>query len=175
MFRRGTTALALLSALTGCVAAPPKGRFVEYHEGLTPITHPVRCEATYALHAAGAAEPLTAHHLGRGERIGFRREADGSVSAVGPGQVLALEPGEYWWAVVPGTVAPWRKRLGAEISPAVPGAAFLADVGLVLGALFLCVLAGAADDNDSDSKSDTKPPAPPAPAPAPQRTGTRVP
>ena len=94
-----------------------------------------------------------------GERIGFRREADGSVSAVAPGQVLPLAPGRYSWEVVPGSVAPWRKRLGQEVSPAVPGAIFLAGVTAALGALlFWCAKSG--DDDDPPARPRAEPNAP---------------
>ena len=85
---------ALVSALHGS-AAGPLGPFVEYHDGLAPVTREVTCAATYTLHSADdPTDALSAHHLARGERIGFRSEPDGSVSAVGPGCVLAaLAPG----------------------------------------------------------------------------------
>jgi hypothetical protein len=176
MFRCCAQALALVSALTGCVATPPKGPFVEYHDGLTPITRPVKCEATYALRSADQPAPLTAHHVERGERLGFRREVDGSVSAVAPGQVHPLAPGAYSWVVM-GGVPPWWKRLGQEVSPAVPGAIFLAGVTAAFGGLlFLCAKVGGGDDagDESDSQSSSRPKEHP-PAPAPAKTASRVP
>jgi hypothetical protein len=156
MFRRSITALALVSALTGCVAAPPKGPLVEYRDGITPVTRPVKCEATYALRSADRPDPLTAHHVERGERLGFRREADGSVTAVAPGHLLPLAPGAYTWEVVPGSVAPWRTRFGAEVSPAVLGALFLAGVTAAFGALlYLGSKLPSGDDDDCDSQTNS--------------------
>lgn len=115
MPRRIVLALALVSALTGCVVAPPTGPLVEYRDGLTPITRPVKCPATYVLCAdRSGATPLAEHHVTKGERIGFRREEDGSVSAVAPGYTLALPPGAYRWDVVRESVAPWPARAWCE-------------------------------------------------------------
>jgi hypothetical protein len=150
MYRRSVLGLALLSALTGCVVHPPKGAFVEYRDGLTPVTCPVKCEATYALRSTDhpEAQPLTAHHVEPGERLGFRREADGSVSAVAPGHVLPLAPGAYRWEVVPGTVPSWRKRLTTEVSPQIPAALFLAGVtAACLALLFWWAKSGSGDDD----------------------------
>jgi hypothetical protein len=176
MLRPTALALALASALTGCVATPPTGAFVEYRDGLTPTTRPVKCEATYALRSADQAAPLTAHHVQRSERLGFRREADGSVSAVAPGQILPLAPGTYSWVVV-GGVPPWWKRLGQEVSPAVPGAIFLGTVAAGLGALlFWCAKSGGGDDSTDDSGTQSQSsPKQTAQAPAPAKTPTRVP
>src|SRR5829696_1862416 len=107
MFRRLILPLAYVSALTGCVAAPPKGAFVEYRDGQTPVTKPIKYEATYALSAADQPSgtlPLTSHQLAKGERIGFCRGADGTMYAVAPGYSIALPPGgAYSWEVVPGS------------------------------------------------------------------------
>lgn len=115
MPRRFVMALALVSALTGCVGSPPDGPLVECRAGLTPITRPVQCPATYVLQPVDPpGAPLAEHHVAKGERIGFRREDDGSVSAVAPGYTIALPPGAYAWAVVPASVPPFRERLLCE-------------------------------------------------------------
>ena len=136
MPRRPILALALLSALTGCVAAPPNGPLVEYHAGLTPITRPVKCPATYVLTAADQYRgpvPLAEHHVAKGERIGFRREDDGSLVAVAPGYTLPLPPGAYTWEVVRESVPPLRERMWCETRERgiVAGKSTLAVVGVV--------------------------------------------
>lgn len=110
---RPLLALALLSALTGCVSSPPDGPLVEYRPGLLPVTQTVKCEANYVLvakDASGVTGPFGEHHLRKGERVGFRCEADGSVTAVAPGYTIALPPGAYAWEVVPGSVPSLRER-----------------------------------------------------------------
>ena len=114
MRRRPTLALALVSALTGCVSAPPDGPLVEFRDGLTPVTRPVECEGTYSLVAVGSSRPVVEHRAVKGERLGFRREPDGSVVAVAPGYTFPLDPGAYVWAVTPGSVKPYRERLLCE-------------------------------------------------------------
>lgn len=116
MFRRAVLALALLSALTGCVAVPPTGPLVEYRDGLTPITRPVKCPGVYVLCPSDqpCSAPLAEHNVVKGERIGFRREADGSVVAVAPGYTMSLPPGVYQWDVVRESVAPWHERMWCE-------------------------------------------------------------
>ena len=113
MRRRTVFALALLSSLTGCVRPPPTGPFVECRDGLPPVTRPVTCEANYVLVAKDAAAPpgpFGEHHIHKGEQIGFRRAADGSLTAVAPGYTLPLPPGTYAWEVVPGSVPSMRER-----------------------------------------------------------------
>ena len=135
MFRRSVLALALVSAVTGCVAAPPNRPLVEYHPGLTPITRPVKCPATYVLCGTDppGAAPLAEHHVAKGERVGFRREEDGSVSAVAPGYTLALPPGAYAWEVVRESIPPWRERAWCETRQhaATAGKTTLLVVGVV--------------------------------------------
>ncbi len=133
MSRRPLLALALVSAVTGCVSAPPDGPFVEYRAGLTPITRPVKCPGTYALHADGQPAPLLTRDAVEGERIGFKREADSSVTAIAPEQELALPPGEYAWELVPGTTPPWRDRFRAKAGAKVGSAAQQTASAVVIG------------------------------------------
>jgi hypothetical protein len=117
VLRRPILALALVSALTGCVAGPPPGPFVEYNPDLAPTTRRVTCPAVYILRHADRtdSEPLAVHRVAKGERIGFRREADFSVIAVAPGYTLALPPGAYVWDVDRTSLAPWWSRAAAEL------------------------------------------------------------
>lgn len=142
MLRRPLLALALLPALTGCVAAPPTGPLVEYHAGEPPITRPVKCPATYVLTTTDqptGRPPLSAHRVMKGEWLGFRSAEDGSVVAVAPGYMLPLPPGAYRWEVVRGSAAPWRERFWSETrertAPAVGTATLAVEVccALVVG------------------------------------------
>src|SRR5262245_30408711 len=105
MPRRIAFALALLSALTGC-ASPPRGPLVEYRDGLTPITRPVKRDGSYALRSADpCGQPLTELKVAKCARIGFSRDEHGFVSAVAPAYTLPLSSGAcYWWEAVPGPV-----------------------------------------------------------------------
>jgi hypothetical protein len=154
---RPLLALALVSALTGCVAAPPAGPLVEYRDGLTPITRPVKCPATYVLRAdPPGAVPLAEHHVAEGERIGFRREEDGSVSAVAPGYTIALAPGAYSWVVVRGSVPSWRERFWCETRKRADAAGrttvlVVGTVALLTTLLALGLLYAWAEGNGSNS------------------------
>ena len=140
MPRRPVLALALLSALTGCVGAPPKGPLVEYHAGLTPITRPAPRPATYVLTATDQDRgpvQIAEHQVGEGQRIGFRREEDGSVVAVMPTGTLPLPPGAYAWEMVPGSVVvrPWRdevrEHVRADFRETVEAAGYALLIGLI--------------------------------------------
>ncbi len=101
--------------MTGCVSPAPVGPLVEYRAGLTPVTRPVKCPATYVLCAEQPdSSPIAEHHLTKGERVGFRREDDGSVSAVAPGYTIPLPPGVYRWEVMRASVPLWHQRAWCE-------------------------------------------------------------
>ena len=150
-------ALALLSALTGCLNPPPRGPLVEYRTGQVPKTRTVRCEANYVLvtkNATSANGQLTEHHIVKGERVGFRREDDGTVTAIAPGYTVPLPDGAYAWEVVRTSVPPWRERLWCEtrdrsvatgkVTLFVVGACCVVAVALVL------IYAYAQGDTDND-------------------------
>jgi hypothetical protein len=136
-------ALALLCALTGCVSSPPDGPLVEYRPGQPAATQKVTCEANYTLVArdgAGAGGPFGEHHLKKGERVGFRCEPDGSVTALAPGYTIALPSGAYAWEVVPKSVPPLAERQWRETRAHLLTVGKVAGVALVLGAAALGVL-----------------------------------
>ncbi len=111
--RRPLLALALISALTGCVSAPPAGPIAEYRPGSPAVTGKVTCDAKYALVARDENKPrdgLGEHHLQKGDRVGFRPETDGSVTALTPGYALLLPSGSYAWEAVPGSVSEAREQ-----------------------------------------------------------------
>ncbi len=117
MFRSVALALAFVSTLTGCVAAPPKGPLVEYRDGVRAVTRRVKCEANYELvteDATSVSGQIAEHHILKGECVGFRREPDGTVMAIAPGYSLPLPPGSYAWEVVRSLVPSWRERLWSE-------------------------------------------------------------
>jgi hypothetical protein len=143
--RRPLLALALLAVLAGCVSSPPDGPLVEYHPGLPPVSRKVTCEADYTLVARDAAAvqgPFGAHHLRKGDRVGFRCEADGSVTALAPGYTLALPPGAYAWEVIPESVPSLGERRLCATGKALLTAATVTGGGLLVatGALGLLVL-----------------------------------
>ncbi len=147
--RRPLLALALVSAVTGCVSPPPSGPFVEYRDGLAPTTRKVTCEANYQLVATDAPAPpgpFGEHHLRKGERVGFRREIDGSLTAVAPGYTLPLPPGAYSWQVVQSSVPSVRERqLCATREYALKAAKYTGIVALAVlaafGVLLILILA----------------------------------
>ncbi len=152
MFRRAVTPFAFVAALAGCAGSPPSGPFVEARAGITPITRPVPCTGAYALRGTADAPgtvPLYEAHCAKNQRIGFRRELDGSVVAVAPGFELPLVPGAYAWEVVPGSVRPWRERaLEASAERWTRAARATADsilmLSIVVGSLALVGLFAAA-------------------------------
>jgi hypothetical protein len=141
--RRPFLALALLSALTGCVSPPPNGPLVEYRPGAPPVTGTVKCEANYVLVAKdpnAALGPFGEHHLRKGERVGFRCEADGSVTALAPGYTIALPPGAYAWEVVPGSVPPLRERQWCETRAHFMKFARVTGIALLVAAAIVGIL-----------------------------------
>jgi hypothetical protein len=165
-------ALALLSALTGCVNAPPTGPLVEYRPGEVPVTRPVKCPATYILTSTDqptGEPPLAAHRVSKGEWLGFRTGEDGSAVAVAPGYTLPLLPGAYRWEVVRGSVPTWRERLWCEVrgraAPAVGTAALVVGVcgvSAIGPTLVLAYLWAKKYDNTHAHPNPTRPSAPEA-------------
>lgn len=143
MFRRVVLALALLSALTGCIGSPPAGPLVEYRDGLTPITRRVPCDATYRLCRSDAADapPLAEPRVRENDRIGFRREKDGSVVGDAAGCTIELPPGAYRWEVVPESVAPWRERFRRHVRQDVTETAVFTGRAIVIGSLVVLFIA----------------------------------
>jgi hypothetical protein len=141
--RRPLLALALVSALTGCVNRPPDGPLAEYRPGAPPVTRSVTCEANYVLVAKdeSGAGPFGEHHLRRGERIGFRAGPDGSVTALAPGYTLALPPGAYAWEVVPGSVPSARERWLCETRAGALAVAKVTGIALLVAAAVVGVFA----------------------------------
>jgi len=140
--RTALLALALLAPV-GCVSPPPTGSFVEYRDGQTPTTRAVKCEADYALVAhdpTAAPGPFGRHHVGRGGVLGFRRAADGSLTAVAPGYAVALPPGAYSWEVVPESVPPLRERQWTEARRHFETAAKFTGMTFLVGCTTLLVL-----------------------------------
>jgi hypothetical protein len=141
---RPLLALALLCALTGCVSSPPpNGTLVEYRPGQPATTQPVTCEANYVLvarDAAGPPGPFGEHHLRKGERVGFRCEPDGSVTAIAPGYTIALPSGSYAWEVVPSSVPSLRDRQVRDAREHLATAGRITGIALVATAAVIGVL-----------------------------------
>ncbi len=136
-------ALAMVFALAGCASAPPSGPIVEYRDGLTPTMKMVKCEADYELVAKDASAvpgPFGRHHIRKGEVVGFRREADGSLTAIAPGYTLPLPPGAYSWEVVRDSVPPQSERQWCEIRNHLWTATKVAGITFLVGCTTLLVL-----------------------------------
>jgi hypothetical protein len=143
MPRRFVVALALVSALTGCIGSPPNGPLVEYRDGLTPITRRVPCDATYRLCRSDDpnAAPLAEPYVKEGQRVGFRREKDGSVIGDAAGCTVELPPGAYRWEVVPESVPPLRDRVRQRVREDVLETAAFTGNALLLGGIVLLAIA----------------------------------
>jgi hypothetical protein len=143
MLRRVVLALALVSALTGCIGSPPKGALVEYRDGLTPITRRVPCDATYRLCRADDpdAPPLVEPRARENDRIGFRRAKDGSVVGDAAGCTIELPPGAYRWEVVPESVPPWRERFRQRVDEDVTETTEFTRSAILIGSLVVLATA----------------------------------
>jgi len=138
--RRPLLALALCSALTGCVSAPPAGPIAEYRPGSSSVTGKVTCEANYALVARdenGLRDSFGEHQLRKGQQVGFRPETDGTVTAYAPGYTHTLPPGTYAWEVVASSVPSTSERLLCETGRCALTVAKAA--GIVIG-LLACLI-----------------------------------
>ncbi len=143
MLRFPLPALAMILVLAGCAGTPPNGPLVEYRNGQTATTRRVKCEADYTLvarDASAAPGPFGNHHIRKGEVVGFRKEADGSLTAVAPGYTLPLPPGSYTWEVVPDSVPPMRDRQSAETRQILWTATKVAGMTFLVGCTTLLVL-----------------------------------
>lgn len=143
MFRRVVLALALVSALTGCIGSPPTGPLVEYRDGLTPITRRVPCDATYRLCRSDdpTAPSLIEPYIKENDRIGFRREKDGTVVGDAAGCTIELPPGAYRWEVVPESVAPFRERFRQRVHEDVTETAEFTRNAIIIGGIVVLALA----------------------------------
>jgi len=115
--RRPILALALVSALTGCVSAPPSGPIVEYRSGSPSVNGKVPFDAKYTLvthEENGPRSSFGEHCLQKGQQLGFRSEPDGSVTAIAPGFTRLLPPGSYAWEAVASSVPSKRDRWVCE-------------------------------------------------------------
>jgi hypothetical protein len=103
--------LSVLMPVSGCVNPYGRRSVAQVAPGIAPSELKVCYESTYALFRTdelGAA--IYSTHLMRGERVGFRRECDGSLVAVASCQLIPLSEGTYVWKVVPGTAPTLRER-----------------------------------------------------------------
>src|SRR4051812_25934741 len=97
--------------LSGCANPHARRPAAESRPGLTPTTARVRFDATSALVRTDAPGPeVYTPPLVRDRMVGFRREPDGSVSAVAGGLSLALSEGNYAWVIPKGLAPSWRDR-----------------------------------------------------------------
>lgn len=141
MPRRAALLVLVTATAVGDCANPHAGHPVaEMRPGITPITSEVRYGATYALHRTDEpGEALYTTHLVRGERVGFRREADRSVVAVASGQTLPLGEGTFAWVMAEGSVPTWRERAGQDCRDVAVGVG----TGLAAAGIVLACVAGA--------------------------------
>lgn len=72
--------------------------------------------------------------------LGFRRAADGSLTAVAPGYAVALPPGAYSWEVVPDSVPPLHARRWSEARRHFETAAKVTGMTFLVGCTTLLVL-----------------------------------
>lgn len=143
MLRFPLMVFVMVFALSGCVSPPPCGSIVEYREGMSPTTRTVKCEANYELvakDASAAPGPFGRHHIRKGGVLGFRREADGSLTAVAPGYTLPLPPGAYSWEIVGDSVPPLRERQLSETRQHLWTATKVAGITFLVGCTTLLVL-----------------------------------
>ena len=137
--RRPLLALALASTLTGCVSTVPVGPLAEYRPGSPSVSGKATCDASYALVSRdenGPSGTFGDHRLRRGERVGFRPEADGSVTAVAPEYTHSLPAGSYAWVVVPASVPSENERLLCDARRNALNVAKVAGI-VVVGAMAL--------------------------------------
>jgi hypothetical protein len=100
---RPTLVLALVSALTGCVAAP-HGPHAEYRTGMTPVAPPVPASGSYLLHSSGTT--VAVQRAEKGQPVGFARQPDGTVAAVAPDFTFPLTRAGYAWVAVRDSTVP---------------------------------------------------------------------
>jgi len=141
--RRPLLVLALVSALTGCVSAPPSGPIVEYRPGSPSVTGKVPCDANYTLvtrNENGPRNTFGEHCFQKGQQLGFRCETDGSVTAIAPGFTRLLPPGTYAWEAVASSIPSERERRLCETRRHALTAVKVTAVVVAVAAVALVVL-----------------------------------
>ena len=102
--------LLLLTLLGGCKAIVRDAETVEYQPGATPTTVVAKCDASYKLEVRDDAHkcyPPT--DVTKGAVVGFRREPDGSLTAIAGKETKAIPEGRYVWGYKPKPVTQWER------------------------------------------------------------------
>lgn len=94
--------LAALTALNGCANPLAHQTNPQSEHQIGPTLTRVPEPATYALTPLEHpnAVPLATVHLNRGERVGFRRDSDGTLVAVAGKQTFPVPNGTFGWVIV---------------------------------------------------------------------------
>ena len=142
-------ALALLTAFGGCSHPRRPGLVAAYAPGQKLTSKKVPYDATVELYARDrpdAVGPLTSTGVTGGTRLGFRREADGTIVAFVGERPVAIPDGQCEWVIVASSWPRWWSRRADDAERAAQAAGqvlVLTGIGLgILGFTAAYTLAG---------------------------------
>ena len=141
MRRAVLLALAVLTVLGGCSHPRRPGVLASYTPGQKPTSAKAPYDATVELYArdeAQASGPLTSTGVTGGTRVGFRREADGSVVAFVGERPVPLQDGRFEWVIVASSWPRWWARRAdnaGRAAEAAGNALVFTGIGLGIAAL----------------------------------------
>jgi hypothetical protein len=76
------SAIAVVGLILGGCWTPSNSPLVKYERGADVQVTTAPQDADYSLYAAGDATPMVRYTLSKGEKIGFAKNQDGSITAV---------------------------------------------------------------------------------------------
>jgi hypothetical protein len=110
MFRRILTLLLpLLSLVCGCMGLRRDREAVEYRPGTPPTTVVAERDATYRLCADEPDPGRPWVDVTKGERVGFRRESDGSLVAIAGTRTTPVPDVRHVWISSSWPVTRWER------------------------------------------------------------------
>jgi hypothetical protein len=100
------SAMAVMGLVVGGCWMQSNSPLVRYDKGGDVRLTTAPEDADYSLYAAGDATPMVGYTLSKGERIGFTRNDDGSITAVAGSNTQTVNPAMTAQAVY------WREEKG---------------------------------------------------------------
>jgi hypothetical protein len=110
MLRAAALLLPLLCLACGCQSLARNVETVEYRPGPTLSTTVAECDAEYRLDAPEKCQMWMPVDVTKGERVGFRRDPDGSLVAIAGARTTPIPPGDHYvWLCTPKPVTAWDR------------------------------------------------------------------
>jgi hypothetical protein len=89
--------LAVTCMATGCASNSGKGGPITYIKGKPPTMGTAQADGRYSLYDRIDTTPIVSYVLRKGDRLGFRQDTPGRITAVAGVNELTLQDGSYTW------------------------------------------------------------------------------